>query len=315
VDRAPLVTGGTGFAATHLLRLLLDEHPFVHAWARPGGTPPPAPDRRIRWAAVDLTDRGGVEAALAAAAPSAIYHCAGAADVGAAWNAPLQTLQVNALGTHYLLDGIRAARLEIPVLVTGSALVYRSSLEALAEHSALGPVGPYGVSKLAQEMLALRASTPPVVVTRSFNHAGPGQSEAYVTSSFARQIAQAEAGLRTPVLAVGNLESRRDLTDVRDTVRAYRLLMARGAPGRPYNVCSGRAYRVQDLLDTLLALARVPMRVETDPQRLRPSDNPIVLGDFTRLRQETGWTPAIPIEQTLADLLDDWRRRIARGER
>lgn len=315
MDRAPLVTGGTGFAASHLIRLLLDEHPIVHAWARPGGKPPSKTDPRVRWAAIELTSRHAVAAAIARDAPSAIYHCGGAADVGAAWGTPQHTLRVNALGTHYVLEGVRASGLDVPVLVTGSALVYRSSTRALGEESPIGPAGPYALSKLAQEMLALRTAAPRVVVTRSFNHAGPGQSDAYVTSSFARQIAEAEAGLREPVLAVGNLESRRDLTDVRDTVRAYHLLMARGAPGRPYNVCSGRAYRVQDLLDKLLMLARVPMRVVPDPQRLRPSDNAIVLGDFTRLRQETGWTPGIPIEQTLADLLDDWRRRIALGER
>ena len=142
------------------------------------------------------------------------------------------------------------------------------------------------------------------MVVRPFNHAGPRQSPAYVTSSFANQIAEIEAGKREPILSVGNLDAARDITDVRDVVRAYRTIAERGEPGRPYNVCSGRAYRVGDLLDRLLEMARVSVRVTVDPARLRPSDNPIVLGDRSRVTNEIGWEPVIPIERTLADLLD-----------
>jgi GDP-4-dehydro-6-deoxy-D-mannose reductase len=161
-------------------------------------------------------------------------------------------------------------------------------------------------------MLACQTVDGPIFVVRPFNHAGPRQSPTYVTSSFARQIAAIEAGLHEPVLRVGNLESQRDITDVRDTVRAYHLVVQHGKAARPYNVCSGQAYRIRDLLDRLVARSRIPIRVELDPARLRPSDNPIIAGNRSRIGSETGWEPRIPIQQTLDDLLDYWRAQTAR---
>lgn len=307
---ALLVTGGTGFAATHLIDWLLRESPTVHAWANPGGKAAPADGRSIVWAGVDILDRDAVHAEIARTRPSVIYHCAGVADVAASWSSPARALKINALGTHNLVDAVQSAGLDCPVLVTGSALVYRPSTSAISEESIVGPTSPYGLSKLAQELAAQQSGVGRVLIARPFNHAGPPQSDAYVTSSFARQIAEAEAGLTPPVLNVGNLESRRDITDVRDTVRAYRLLVERGTPGRPYNVCSGQAYRIRDLLDILVGMARVKLDVRPDPSRMRPSDNPVVLGDNRRIRDEVGWAPQIPIEQTLADLLGYWRARL-----
>jgi GDP-4-dehydro-6-deoxy-D-mannose reductase len=165
------------------------------------------------------------------------------------------------------------------------------------------------VSKLAQEMLALQAVLAHTIVARPFNHAGPRQTTDYVTSAFARQIAEIEQGLAPPVLRVGNLDSRRDITDVRDVVRAYRLLLTSGRPRRPYNVCSGTAYRVGDLMEGLVRLSRLHIAIEVDPERLRPSDNPVVLGDRSRILDEVGWAPEIPIERTLADLLEYWRHQ------
>jgi GDP-4-dehydro-6-deoxy-D-mannose reductase len=311
---SPLVTGATGFAGSHLIDHLLEHEPHVFAWGNPQGREiPSARQDRVTWTAVDVTDVDAVTAALTAARPSAIYHCAGFADVHSAWSRAADALRVNALGTHALLTALERARLDAPVLVTGSALVYRPSLDALAEDAPLEPSSPYGVSKLAQEMIAA-AGPGRVVIARPFNHAGPRQSAAYATSSFARQIAEIEAGLHEPVLRVGNLDARRDLTDVRDTVRAYVLLVARGQGSRPYNVCRGEAYRMGDLLDALVGGARVGITVEVDQARLRPSDNPTVLGDPGRIRSETGWVPRIPIERTLSDLLDYWRGVIARGD-
>ncbi|MGB2716894.1 MAG: GDP-mannose 4,6-dehydratase [Vicinamibacterales bacterium] len=304
----PLVTGATGFAGSHLVHLLLAREPRLAAWGHTGGRSlPGSRDERVSWAQVDLLDANGVTAALEQLRPSAIFHLAGMADVHAAWRSAAPALRINALGTHHLLEALRKLRLDIPVLVTGSALVYRPSSRAIDEDSPLVPASPYGVSKLAQEMMALGATWCRVFVARPFNHAGPGQSDAYVTSSFARQIAEIEAGLREPVLHVGNLESRRDITDVRDTVRAYELILSRGTPRRPYNVCCGKAYRIADLMRTLVSSARVEIQIQTDPGRLRPSDTPVVLGSFAQLERDTGWRPAIPIEQTLSDLLDYWR--------
>jgi GDP-4-dehydro-6-deoxy-D-mannose reductase len=313
----PLVTGATGFAGSHLVDHLLEREPQVAAWGNPAGRRPDGhhhDERRIQWSAVDVTDTAAVAAAIAHLRPSAVYHCAGIADVHSAWSDSARALRVNVIGTQAVLQALRDAALRVPVLVTGSALVYRPSAAPLREDSPLGPSTPYGVSKLAQEMLALELGSQ-VMVTRSFNHAGPRQSPAYVTSSFARQIAEAEAGLREPVLRVGNLEARRDITDVRDTVRAYRCLLERGRPGTAYNVCRGQGFRIGDLLDALLRRARMRIRVETDPARLRPSDNPVVLGSAEAIHRDTGWTPAIDIEQTLADLLEYWRQNIAREKR
>jgi GDP-4-dehydro-6-deoxy-D-mannose reductase len=308
----PLVTGGTGFAGGHLIAHLLRSEPAVAGWAHTGGRTVEQTDPRINWRHVDLLDSDDVARAIREQRPSAIYHCAGFADVGAAWSDPARALAVNVLGTHHVLDGVRAARLACPVLVTGSALVYQPALSPLREDDPLVPQTPYGITKLAQEMRAARDEHPSVFLTRPFNHAGPRQSTAYVTSSFARQIAEIEAGLAPPVLHVGNLDSERDITDVRDTVRAYQLIIEHGHAHRPYNVCSGLAYRIGDLLESLLAMSTSVIMVKVDPSRLRPSDDPVIRGDRSRIAGETGWTPEIPIEQTLRDLLDDWRRKTNR---
>lgn len=301
----PLVTGATGFAGGHLLERLVSRGGAAFAWAHRGGVPPSSA-AAVTWQQIDLLDPQALRNALGAARPSVIYHCAGLAHVHDAWRAPAAALRVNAVGTHHLLDAVRDAGLSCRIVVTGSALVYQPSTEALTEEAPIGPAGPYAVSKLAQEMTAA-ASPLPVVLVRPFNHAGPRQSPGYATSAFAQQIAEIEAGRREPVLHVGNLDARRDITDVRDTVRAYEALAADAKIGTPYNVCSGRAHTMRDLLDILLSLSRVRVRIEIDPSRLRPSDNPVILGSHDRLTRDTGWTPQIPIEQTLADLLDYWR--------
>jgi GDP-4-dehydro-6-deoxy-D-mannose reductase len=313
VPGPPLVTGATGFAGSHLVDHLLEHEPAVAAWAHIRGRETHlATDARIVWRSVDLLDREAVARALAELQPSVVYHCAGVAHVGDSWSKPLLALRVNVLGTHHILEGVRRAGLHCPVLIIGSALVYRPSMHLLREEDPIGPSDPYGVSKLAQEMLAVRAMAAPVFIVRPFNHAGPRQSSAFVTSSFARQIAEIEAGTREPVICVGNLDAQRDITDVRDTVRAYRLVVQRGTAGRPYNVCSGETYRVRDLLDALTGRSSTSIRIEIDPDRLRPSDNPIIAGDRSRILTETGWQPRIPIDRTLEDLLDYWRRQTLR---
>ena len=311
----PLVTGATGFAGSHLLDHLLDHHDSVAAWSHSHPRSDGPPDPRVQWRSVDILDAGAVAAAIGEAQPSAVYHCAGVPHVGESWADPTRALRVNAFGTHRLLEGMRTAGVSCPVLVTGSAAIYRQSADAIAEGDPIGPASPYAVSKLAQEMIAARAAHVPVILARPFNHAGPRQDPAFVTSSFARQIAGIEAGGLEPVLRVGNLMSRRDITDVRDVARAYRLLVERGTPGRAYNVCSGTAYLVADLLDRLVALSSAIIRIEPDPSRLRPSDTPTVLGDRARITAEIGWEPEIPIERTLQDLLDYWRGRIADATR
>jgi GDP-4-dehydro-6-deoxy-D-mannose reductase len=311
-----LVTGAAGFAGSHLLDAL-DTDPDVEvvAWRRPG-EPVPAGRSEDGFVTLDLRDREAVRRAIVEARPAIIYHLAGAAHVGAAWTRTADTLAVNALGTHHVLDACRRAGLEPRVFIPSSAYVYEPSDAAIGEDAAVRPNSPYGLSKLAQEMVGLKAFEEdgiPVVVARAFNHVGPRQDPSFSTSSFARQIATIEAGRAEPVMYVGNLSARRDLTDVRDTIRAYRLIVERGVPGGIYNVCSGVARPVSDVLNGLLAAARVPIEVRVDQARLRPHDMPLVLGDCTRVRDEIGWTPRVPFEQTLVDVLDYWRGTVARS--
>lgn len=308
---AILVTGASGFAGSHLIDLLRQTETSVTGWRRPSGASPQQPG--ITWQEVDLLDAGAVSRAIAGLRPSIVYHLAGAAHVGQSWSEARETLATNVLGTHHLLAALGAAGLRASVLIPGSSYVYRQSDRALKESDPIGPANPYALSKLAQEMLGSRGideDGQQVFLTRSFNHIGSRQDPSFVAPAFARQIALIEAGRMSPVIEVGNLDARRDFTDVRDTVRAYRDIVSRGKPGVVYNVCSGTAHKVRDLLERLVTMSRVPVTVRVDPKRHRPNDNPILLGDPARLNADVGWRPSISLEQTLTDLLDYWRKEV-----
>ncbi len=307
---AVLVTGAAGFAGSHLVEHLSRDSGELVAWAR--SAPPPELAALARWDIVDLLDRERVRRSIAELKPSRIYHCGGAAHVAESWARVAATLETNVLATHYLFDAVRRAGVECRVLVPGSAHVYAPSATPISEDAAIAPASPYALSKLAQEQLGSRAVVEDAVVTilpRVFNHTGPRQSAAFAAASFARQIALIERGAAEPVMKVGNLAAQRDLTDVRDTVRAYTLLMERGAAGTVYNVASGVARSTKVVLDALLARARAAIRVEVDPARMRPNDIPVLVGDPTRLREATGWSPRISFDETMTDLLEYWRSR------
>ena len=260
-----------------------------------------------------MLDRAAVRQALADDSPAFVYHCAGAAHVGRSWERVEPTFATNVRGTHHVIEGLRDAGIRATLLIPSSAMVYGASNQPLREDHSLAPGSPYALSKLAQEMLAAgNQDRPAIVVARAFNHVGPRQDPFFAASGFARRIADIEAGRWAPELSVGNLDARRDLTDVRDTVRAYRLIAERGTAGAVYNVCSGRAFSVRELVDMLLARARVPITIKVDPARLRPNDVPLVVGDPRRIREELGWRPEVPIERTIDDLLEYWRTRPAR---
>ncbi len=309
-----LVTGAAGFAGSHLLDLLASDGADLVAWHRPGRVPPRQVPRTT-WVAVDLLDRRMVTEAIRRRPPGAVYHLAGAAHVGRAWDTITPTFAANVRETHFVLDALRDASLEVPILVPSSAMIYRPAAEPLTEDHVLSPTGPYGVSKLAQEMLAVRAGRDGAGtrIARAFNHIGPRQDSSFAASGFARQIAEIEAGGRDAEIVVGNLDAKREATDVRDTVRAYQAILERGLPGRPYNVCSGRAIPIGDVVEQLVARSRVRVRIRVDPARFRPNDIPLVEGDPTRIREELGWTPQIPLQQTLDDLLEYWRAEVTRS--
>jgi GDP-4-dehydro-6-deoxy-D-mannose reductase len=310
-----LVTGAAGFAGSHLLDALRAKGVMVQGWARPDtpaffGHLSPG----VSWRQIELLDFAAVRECLAEFRPSVIFHLGGAAHVGQSWQAVASTLEVNVMGTENILEADRQLGLGASILVTGSASVYRDSEQPLTEDAELAPSSPYAVSKLAQEKLGLRAGDEGqrVFVTRPFNHIGPRQAPSFAAASFARQIARIEKGGAARLMRVGNLSPRRDVTDVRDTVQAYIAVLERGAPGVVYNVCSGTAPRMQDVLDGLLRRAAVSVDVEIDPALYRPHDAPVIVGNHERLTRDTGWRPTIPLEQTLDDLLAFWRDAVER---
>jgi GDP-4-dehydro-6-deoxy-D-mannose reductase len=302
-----LVTGAAGFAGSHLVERLATSGVSLTAWAH--RTPPRLTDGAVTWQAVDVLDREGVDRAVSAVRPTIVYHCAGVAQSGSAWSRIGATFEVNVRGTSNLLAAVARHAPEARVIVTSSALVYKHAAEPLREDSPLGPAGPYAVSKLAQDRLASRAADRgvDVVVARPFNHIGPRQAADFVASSVARQVALIERGAMPPILQVGNLSAQRDFTDVRDVVRAYVGMAERAARGDCFNVCSGRAVPIQDLVHGLVRRSRVPIEVVVDPARLHPVDVPIVVGSADKLQHAIGWTPEISFDRTLDDLLNWWR--------
>jgi len=267
---------------------------------------------------VDITDGEAIRQAILGIAPDAVYHLAAASNVGSSWTAPVEVLRINAEGTLNVLLACEAAKVA-RVLNVGSAEEYGKVDPAdlpLTELAPLRPVTPYGVSKVAADFLALQAFLGrglPVVRVRPFNHLGPSQSGRFVASALAEQVARNEH-LGTDVVLAGDLSPRRDFTDVRDVVRAYRLLVERGEPGEVYNVCSGVDVAVSEVADHLIGRADRPMRIELDPERLRPVELPVLRGDCTKLRETTGWKPELALEDTLDDLLDWWRARVTSGD-
>ncbi len=262
---------------------------------------------------IDVAEAGALDAELAAARPDVVFHLAALTHVGRSWEAPEETLRVNAFGTLHLLEAARALPASPRVVLVSSAEVYGSGDGTpLTEDSPLRPSSPYAASKVAAEYLGVQEHLGrglDVVRVRPFNHVGPGQAPSFVVAGLAERIARAEAEGRGTVL-VGNLGAARDFTDVRDVVRAYRLVALDGQPGAVYNVCSGRAVAISRLAELLVAAAKHPVELVEDPALLRPVDVPLLLGDCARLAALSGWRPEISLEQTLAEVLDEARARL-----
>ena len=296
-----LITGATGFVGSHLNRLLAAAGDEVVGLDQRSGP--------------DLTDSDRWIEVIQHHKPDVIYHLAGWSDVSGSWHHPVQTFRVNALGTLSVLEAARTAK--IPrVLLISSADVYGpvgADHQPITEDHPAQPRSPYGVSKQAAEALGLqyhRAHGLDVVIVRPFNHLGIGQSPQFAASAFATQIAEAERAGGGQV-AHGDLSAKRDLTDVRDVARAYRLLSELGEPGEVYNVCSGRTVAMESVLDMLIERATVAITKTLDPARLRPVELPVLLGSHHKLSRATGWQPEVPLEETLSDVLEDARTRIS----
>lgn len=304
-----LITGAGGFAGAHLSAWLSGRPDVeIHGVSRKGPR------------AFDLLDAEATRRAVAEVRPERIFHFAAESRVSQAWAEPGRVITVNVECQVNLLEAMRREAPSARVLVTGSAEEYGEvapSEMPVRESAPLRPVNAYGLSKVAQDLLAWQYARDfglYAVRTRAFNHTGPGQRAHFVAGDFARQIALAEAGKTEPVIRVGNLEAVRDFCDVRDVVRAYWLALDRGAPGDVYNVASGKGRTIRELLDALLSRASVKIRVEVDPAKLRPKELSVSIGDSSKLTAATGWRPEIPFEKTLEDLLENWREKVRAGK-
>jgi GDP-4-dehydro-6-deoxy-D-mannose reductase len=307
-----LITGASGFVGPWLLTELAaaGAGPLVALGKAPANTATPLPS--VTWRPGDVRDAAALDAMVAAVRPAQVYHLAAQSSVAGSLADPVGTFDVNATGTLRLLDALRRHAPRARVLLVSTAEVYGRRGGLLAEDAPLAPANPYAASKAAAEQVAHGFAASyglEIVIARPFNHTGPGQSERFAPGAFAKQLAQIEVGRQPGVMRVGDLSARRDFLDVRDVVRAYVALMARGKTGLAYNVASGTAIPMQAILDGLLAHAKVGVDVAPDPALMRPAEIPELCGDATRLRAATDWAPAWPLASSLADLLDSWRAR------
>jgi GDP-4-dehydro-6-deoxy-D-mannose reductase len=313
-----LITGITGFVGSHLAEWALAQNADVIGALRWRSNTEHIGHLLDRLTLIqsDLRELSSVRDLVERARPDYIVHLAAQSFVAASWQTPAETLLTNAISQMNLFEAIRQLGNRARFLVIGSSeeygLVEPHELP-IRETNPLRPLSPYAVSKVTQDMMAyqyFKSYGLPIIRTRAFNHEGPRRGDVFVTSNFARQVAEIEAGLREPVVYVGDLTPRRDYSDVRDIVRGYWLLLERGEPGEVYNLCSGRTWSIQAVLDFVLHLSTVKgITVMTDPARLRPSDVMILEGDPGKVHKATGWKVEIPFERTLTELLDYWRQR------
>ena len=315
-----LITGITGFAGSHLAEFILSNHPDVEVYGimrwRSRTENIEAIEKRVQLVECDLRDATSVKTLLGRVRPDKIFHLAAQSYVPASWNAPGESLTTNIIGQLNIFEAVRELKIEPWIQIACSSEEYGLVKEdelPIKETNPLRPLSPYAVSKVGQDYLGYQYHMSfglKVVRTRGFNHDGPRRGDVFVSSNFAKQLVEVEKGKRPAVIHVGNLEARRDFSDVRDIVRGYWLSLERCEAGEVYNLCSGKAYSIQEVLDRLIELSGAKVKIEQDPARLRPSDVPVLIGDCTKFREVTGWKPEIPYDKTLADMLDYWRGKI-----
>lgn len=311
------ITGIGGFAGSYLAEFLLENTDWeISGLIRRSPENVAHLQDKILLIQGDLGNYKHTEEILAQVRPHYIFHLAATAFVPDSWRDPWGVFENNVRSQLNILQAVVNLRLDSRVLIVGSNEEYGAVREEelpVREDTPLRPNNPYGVSKVAQDFLGLQfylSHGLHVVRVRPFNHTGPRQKPNFVIPAFAKQLAEAEAGLRPPLIKVGNLYPKRDFTDVRDTVRAYYLALTRGRPGEVYNIGSGKAYSIGEVLDMLLKMCQIEVSVEQDPSLMRPSDVPVTLCDYSKIHRDTGWTPTIPLEKTLEDVMDYWRKKV-----
>ncbi|MFA4889239.1 MAG: GDP-mannose 4,6-dehydratase [Candidatus Omnitrophota bacterium] len=316
-----LITGIAGFAGSHLADFLLQQ-PDLEVL----GIDSPKANlekishikSKIRLYRCDICDFNNLFKVIKRIRPDLVFHLAAQAYVPDSWKLPALSLNTNIIGTLNLLESIRSLKISSRIQIACSAEEYgRVSKKEIPvkELSQFRPLSPYAVGKITQDMLGYQYYQNYqmyIVRTRAFNHLGPRMAESFVAANFSKQVALIEAGRQEPVIKVGNLSPVRDFTDVRDIVRGYWLSLVKCLPGEAYNLCSGKGYKINDLLDILLSFSNVKIRVQVDKARLRPTDVPMLVGDYSKFRRQTQWSPCIPIKKTLFDILSYWRQKVAK---
>jgi GDP-4-dehydro-6-deoxy-D-mannose reductase len=316
--RKVLVTGVTGFAGSHLVDYMLTRGDCdivgIQRWRSRTENIEHFADK-ITLLECDLRDATSTFDTVSKVRPDWIFHLAAQSFVPTSWSAPTESLTTNVLAQVNLFEAVRRLKLPCRIQLACSSEEYGMVFPdevPIKETNPLRPLSPYAVSKVAQDMLGYQywmSWKVDSVRTRGFNHEGPRRGPVFVASDFAKQIADIEKGRRAPVLSVGNLEAKRDFTDVRDMVKAYWLALEKCEPGEVYNICRGRCWTIREVLDMLLGMTQAKIEVKQDAARLRPSDVPVLLGDNSKFVRTTGWQPTIPFEQTLRDMLEHWRAR------
>ena len=320
-----IITGVTGFAGSHLAEYIINNKlGEIHGTFRGKSTDLSNIDHvksKLNLVKCDITDYFVVKQIIKDIDPDYIFHLSTQSFVPESWKSPKETLETNIMGALNIYEAVREVNPETKIQIASSSEIYGMVKEdelPIKETNQLRPLSPYGVSKAAMDLLGYQYNKSyglKIVRTRAFNHEGPRRGENYVTSNWSKQLALIEAGLKEPVIDVGNLESFRDFTDVRDMVKAYYLAATKCAPGEVYNICSEKAYKMRDMLNMIIGLSdkKNKIKVRVDPARMRPSDVEFLLGDCSKFREETGWKPRIPFEKTIKDSVEYWREIIRAG--
>lgn len=314
IMKKALIIGAGGFVGSYLIDCLHDEfHMEVYA-TKLKDTELSHPSAQVY--DLDILSKDDIVELLYNIRPDYIFHLAAQSSVSVAWKNPMMTIDVNIKGSVNVMDAVRELYYKPRILVIGSGEEYGHIKEGetpISEETLLRPGNIYAATKACQNMIGsiyAKAYDMEMMLVRAFNHVGPGQAPLFVVSDFCKQTAEIEKGLKEPVIHVGNLSARRDFTDVRDVVRAYALLVLKGTAGETYNVGSGNAMAIRDILDMIVGMSSADIKVEIDRNKIRPVDVPVIEADITKINRETGWKPVISIEQTIRETLDYWRTHI-----